>query len=467
LKTILNHLFYTTVLNSLIRRSPHIWLVFQTVLVIVPAFITNNLCGKLNDMMIKRFLFQALLLSGLGLIQGVKLSATPPGPVSSQPAAAILYWNEVAYNAFGGTKYQNSLMASRINAMVHLAMHDALNGIEEKFSRYAFKGRDVKADPLAAAASAAHAVLIHEIPDSKRFVDSALTSVLRSLKDGEGKSRGMALGVAAAKAVINKRENDGSAGNPIAPVPSSVVAGVYQHVPPFNFAFAPYWEDVEPFALEKSDQFRPASYPSLQSPAYKAAFNEVKEMGKLNSKVRSQEQTAYAQFWYEFSESGWNRVARVVTASQNLNMLEAARLFALVDMAMADAYIAGWDAKLYYNFWRPYTAIRNSGSDAAWEPLMPTPPIHDYPSTHSVLGNAAATVLAYLLGDNTTFSMTSPTAVPAGTSRSFSSFSQAADENADSRVMAGIHFRFSCKAGQDLGNKIGAWTVGYCLMSLE
>ena len=114
--------------------------------------------------------------------------------------------------------------------------------------------------------------------------------------------------------------------------------------------------------------------------------------------MRTSDQTSYTKFWYEFSEAGWNRVARTVVASKNLNMLEAARLFALVDMAIADAYIAGWDSKFHYNFWRPYTAIRNAANDgnnattgdATWEPAEPTPPVQDYPSTHSALGNAAA-----------------------------------------------------------------------------
>jgi hypothetical protein len=136
-------------------------------------------------------------------------------------------------------------------------------------------------------------------------------------------------------------------------------------------------------------------------------------------------------------------------------------------MAIADAYTAGWDSKVYYNFWRPYTAIRKAAMDENhktspeenWEPQEPTPPVHDYPSTHSALGNAAATVLASLLGDSTGFTMSSPTAVPAGSTRTFNSFSEAAIENANSRVMAGIHFRFSCEAGLELGKKIGKWTI--------
>jgi hypothetical protein len=424
-------------------------------------------------MTIKKLLTPVLYLC-IGLITSSTAFAKP-GPVSRKPASAILYWNEVAYQAFGGTKYQHSLMASRINAMVHLAIHDALNGIEQKYTRYAFTGIDKKADPLAATATAAHTVLVHEIPESRAYVDSVLKNVLQSIKESAAKTKGIALGVAAGKAVVAKRINDGSQGNPIGPVAPSTTPGVYQAVTPFDFAFALYWKDLQSFTLKKNAQFRSAPHPSIQSEKYTAAFNEVKTMGSLTSKTRTADQAFYAQFWYEFSEAGWNRVARVVAASQNLNMLDAARLFALVDMALADSYVAGWDSKIYYNFWRPYTAIRNAANDgnnvttpdAKWETFLPTPPIHDYPSTHSVLGNAAATVLAMILGDNTSFTMSSPTAVPAGATRTFKSFSQAAKENADSRVMAGIHFRFSCDAGMEMGNKIGKWTVENALRPLN
>ncbi|MGZ8509699.1 MAG: vanadium-dependent haloperoxidase [Chitinophagaceae bacterium] len=383
------------------------------------------------------------------------------------PGKAVLEWNETAFKAFDGPGYQHSLMASRINAMTHLAMHDALNAIHPKYASYVFSGRDAKADPLAAAASAAYTVLLHEIPGKKNFLDSALKKSLSIITGGDAKNRGIKLGRQAAQAIIADRNNDGSSGELTAQIRPSATPGVYQAVPPFNFVFAPDWENVKLFSLQTKQQFRPAAHPALNSAGYTAAYNEVKEQGKLNSTTRTADQSAYTKFWYEFSEAGWNRVARTVVENKKLDLWDAARLLALVDMALADSYIAGWDAKFHYNFWRPYTAIRNADADnnsntfpdEQWEPAEPTPPVHDYPSTHSALGNAAATILARILGDNTSFTMTSFTAIPAGSTRSFASFSQAANENADSRVRAGIHFRFSCEAGQELGNKIGHWVV--------
>jgi hypothetical protein len=416
---------------------------------------------------------------GLSLVAAILLCLPAIGkevkPVSSQPARAVLYWNEIAYEAFGGVKYQHSLMASRINAMVQLAIHDAVNAIEPRYARYAFKGFDHKADPTAAVAAAAYEVLVNEIPEKKSFLDSALAQAMKSVFDDNAKKRGLSLGKDAAKSVLAKRYNDGAKGDPIGKLGASNVAGIYEPVPPFNFVFAPNWENVTLFSLKSKDQFRVRPFPSMNSPEYTKAFNEVKDYGRQVSSVRTADQTAFAKYWYEFSEAGWNRVARTVITDKNMNMLEAARLLALVDMAIADAYTAGWDSKFHYNFWRPYTAIRkadidnnsNTTADTSWMPCEVTPPVHDYPSTHSALGNAAATVLAKILGDNTPFSMPSPTAMPAGSTRSFNSFTQAANENAESRVMAGIHFRFSCEAGQDLGNKIGEWTVQNHLKPLE
>jgi len=399
----------------------------------------------------------------------------PGYAVESLPNDVVLKWNEVAFEAFGGPAYQHSLMASRINAMTHLAIHDALNAIQPHYAVYAFTGKDAGADIITAAAVAAHTVLLNEIPGKKNFLDSALSQSLSPIADGDARNRGIQLGKQAAQAIINVRLNDGSADEPIHQVPASAMAGVYQAVPPFNFVFAPHWENVKLFGLERKEQFRSAPYPSMNSDTYATAFNEVKEVGKLNSTIRTADETAYTKFWYEFSEAGWNRVARTVAANKKLNLFETARLFALVDMAIADSYIAGWDSKFHYNFWRPYTAIRKAGSDdnknttedLQWEPAENTPPVQDYPSTHSALGNAGATVLARLLGDNTAFTMTSFTAFPAGSTRSFSSFSQAANENADSRVKAGIHFRFSCEAGQLMGTKIGNWIVDKYLKPLN
>ena len=203
----------------------------------------------------------------------------------------------------------------------------------------------------------------------------------------------------------------------------------------------------------------------LNSIEYAADYNEVKAIGELNSATRTSEQSEIARFWYEGSPNGWNRIARVVAPQRGLDLWQSARLFGLLNFAMADGFIAGFDAKYFYNFWRPVTAIRAGATDGnpatiadpAWATFLVSPAIPDYPSTHSVLGAAAADVLARFFGsDAISFTTTSGAPFPA-IARSFTSFSQAARENADSRVYAGIHFRMACRDGLTQGAQVGRY----------
>jgi hypothetical protein len=393
-------------------------------------------------------------------------SKKPANPFPEIANKVILDWNVNAFDAMGGTSYQNTLVASRLNAMVHIAMHDALNSIVQVYEKYNNVTNDESAHPVAAAATAAYTVLVNQFPEKKTMLDERLAIALDSIVNNTAKQKGIALGTQAANAILELRKNDGAFQNPIAPVAPSSTPGVYQAVPPFDFVFGPFWTTMQPFGLQKPEQFRSAPHPALSSKEYEKDFNEVKAFGEKNSAVRSAEQTFYAKFWYEFSEIGWNRITRVVAGKEQSDLLTTARLFALMNIALADSYTAGWDSKFYYNFWRPYTAI-HFNSENQWEPLMPTPPVQDYPSTHSVLGNAGATVLSAFYGNNYAFAFTSTTSPTPDVVRNFKSFMKAADENADSRVMAGIHFRFATKAGQEMGNKIGKWVMENQLKPLK
>lgn len=420
-------------------------------------------------------IFKFLMVAGL-FFSAITMSCTkgdvPALLVDNLSNKVIIDWNLVALQAEGGTTYQHPLLSSRINAMVHIAMHDALNAIVHVYDQYAYKSKNlVSANPFSAAASAAHTVLKNSFPESISILDSALSASLSGIPDGVQKDNGIALGIEAGNAILAFRAGDGAFDNPIVTIPVSTIPGVYNVVPPFNFVFAPHWKTMKLFSLQRHDQFRPAPPPTLSSLNYTRDFNEVKDIGKINSTSRTAEQSAQAKWWYEFSEIGWNRVARAEATVLNPGLFTTARFFALLNMAMADSYTAGWDAKFHYNFWRPYTAIRAAATDGNdktlddlnWEPAELTPAIPDYPSTHSALGNAAAAVLNHFFGKHTGFTTTSTTSAPAGLTRDFTSFTQAADENADSRVSAGIHFRFACNAGQKLGDDVGKWTLNNLL----
>jgi len=255
-----------------------------------------------------------------------------------------------------------------------------------------------------------------------------------------------------------------------------VQPGEYRFTQGFDFAASPQWRSVAPFTLKSIDQFRSAPPPALTSAQYTAAFNEVKTVGGKVSAKRTTDETHYSAFWYEFSDIGWNRIARVVARDRQQDLWQRARTFALVNAVMADAYIAGWDSKFHYNLWRPETAIPmadadgnpQTAPDASFTPLLVTPPVQDYPSTHSALGAAAAVVLAETFGrDDISFTFTSTSAMPANPQRSFKSFSEAARENADSRVKAGLHFRFATTAGLKLGEDIGRFALGNRLTPLH
>ena len=389
--------------------------------------------------------------------------------------SVVIEWSNVAFEAAGGAAEGHPVLASRIEAMMHIAIHDALNAIVPVYEQYSYHQQNALADPFAAAVSAAHTVLKGSWPDSGQMLDSSLSVSLSNIPDGPAKTEGIALGIASGNAILALRAGDGAYQNPVAPPAVPTIPGVYVTVPPFTFEYVPFWGAIPVFSLQAQDQFRPSPPPDLNSPAYTRDFNEVKEVGELNSTVRTADQTAYGNWWYEFVDIGWNRIGRIQATEHNTGLYSTARMFALLNMAMADAYIACWNAKYFYNFWRPYTAIRAAATDGNdkttadpnWEPLLPTPPIPDYPSGHCVGANAAASVLAYFYGNHSPFSMTTTTALPAGAVRSFETFKQAADENADSRVRIGIHFRTACNVGQAMGDKVGKWTVNNHLQPLH
>ena len=382
----------------------------------------------------------------------------------------VIDWNATAHQVIKAADgYANPLTASRALAMTHLAMHDAVNAVEPRYAPYAAPAAMAaarQADAAVAAVVAAHDVLLALYPGQQALLRANLDKSLHDAGVGAEVEAGRRLGAQAAAAVLARRAHDGSDGS--AGYLPGTRPGEYRFVPGTDFIIAPHWRGVQPFGLTGPSQFRVPAPPALDSAAYAEAFREVKHYGGQTSALRTPDQAHYAAFWYELSDAGWNRIARVVARQQRQNLWERARLFALLNAAMADAYIAGWDSKLHWNFWRPVSAIRLAGEDgnpatqpdAAWSSLLPTPPIQDHPSTHSALGAAAATVLARGFGrDQIRFSFASPTAAPENPMRSFASFSAAAAENADSRVRAGLHFRFATEAGLALGRHIGRHVV--------
>ena len=262
--------------------------------------------------------------------------------------------------------------------------------------------------------------------------------------------------------------------------------GEYRFTPPNNFAFLPLWGNMQPFALYTGQQYRPGAPYAVNSAQYTQDYNEVKRLGGdgvTTPSDRTPDETEIARFWYESSPQGWNRIARRVSVVRGPGLWENARLFALLNLALADGYIANFNSKYHYNFWRPITAIRlgdtdgnpDTAGDPGWTPLLETPPVPDHASGHSVQGGAGAEVMKLFFGtDNIAFKTCSLT-MPAGQNcdepsqklRSFSSFTQAAEENALSRILVGIHFRKACREGVQHGRKIAQHTFMLHLLPLR
>jgi hypothetical protein len=404
------------------------------------------------------------------------------------------------------------LHESRLYAMLHLAVHDALNAIQRRSRPYAYDATSpAGTSPEAAVAAAARGVLVSEIarigapfPPSCASggiarAEADYANALATIADGAAKTQGIALGQAAAAAIIANRAGDGS-DTPLvdANFPQGTAPGAWRFTPGSPpIAFAAGWAQVRPFALRSAAQFRPGpplgvgcdgKHPNNAQGCrkYAADFDEVRRLGSDGTSApsaRTADQTETALFWVESSPLAWNRIARSVSASQNLDAWQNARLFGLLNVALADGYIASWATKYHYRFWRPVTAIREAANDgnpgttadAAWMSLVPTPPIPDYESAHSVQGAAAAQVMKRVFGrDNIAFSACSLT-LPAGSTcndanpvrRRFRGFDHAADENGVSRILVGFHFRDAVEKGLGHGRRIGEWAFDQTLKPLR
>lgn len=367
------------------------------------------------------------------------------------PGNAVTHWNTVAGDVFKPSQGTNPMAESRALAILHAAIHDALNAIDRRFESYTPGLPEAPgASAEAAVAAAARDVLLALVPDQAAVVEAEYSRAIATIQDGPARAAGISTGRASAAATLARRQGDGfeAATQPVyVPQPGR---GEYQFTAPFDFAAMPSWGRVRPFVIDLRKHQVDGPY-RLSSDQYARDLAYVKEIGGTQSTRRTPEQSEIAQFWYEDSPLGWNRIANTVIQQRGLDPWAAARVFALVNFAMADGFIAGFEAKYRFRFWRPVTAIHET--NAAWQPFLTTPPVPDHPSTHTVLGWAAAEVLIALLGDEVQFSASSLT-LP-GVTRHFESFASAAEENGLSRVYAGIHFQHAVKEGRRQGRSIG------------
>lgn len=388
------------------------------------------------------------------------LVASLIGLAAPATADVITDWNETAVAA--GYAANAGPANARNVTILHVAIFEALNTIEPRYTPYR-KRLPVEpgASREAAAAAAAHYVLTRAYPPQSKDFDKALQASLAGIPDGPSKANGLRLGEQSAALMIAERSTDGfNAPNTYRPFTS---AGNYvPTVLPIGFDLA----STRPFALKAGNQFRPAPPYALTSREWAKDFNEVKRMGAKTGSARTAEQTEIASFWALTGPATYNPLVRQLSVPKGLDVLDNARVFALVAMATADASIAIFDAKYAFNFWRPVTAIRNADMDgndtterdAVWEPFIATPMHPEYPCAHCIAQSAAATVLEAFFGNSIPPVKLTSTTAP-GVTRTFTQLSDYVTEVINARIYDGVHYRTSGEVGAAMGRKIGEYTV--------
>ena len=385
--------------------------------------------------------------------------------VVASPARAdtVTEWNLNASQALFVTAGQPPQLSVPHLAMVHGAVYDAVNAIDGRHEGYLLTARvgspfDSKE---AAAATAAYRVLLNIVPGQQATLDAQYAASLAGIAEGAAKTRGIAVGEAAAAAMIVARTGDGRFG----PFRFAVGFGPGEWrpvLPAFVNDPAAWLKDLRPFLIESASQFRSKGPLRLDSPRYAREFAEVKSVGSATSTTRTAEQTLAARYWAENPPATWSRIFRTLSAQEGLSLAENARLFAMLYMTAADALISAWDDKAYWSFWRPITAIREADTDGnpatkadpAWLPLIANPPYPDHPSAHTSLsGSIVATLRKFFGTDKVAWTDTNN----AGLTRSFTRFSHAIDEIVDARVWGGLHFRTADKQGARIGRQVAKW----------
>lgn len=383
------------------------------------------------------------------------------------PAAAradtVTDWNQYATDALIGTAGQMPPVAAANLAMMHGAVYDAVNAIDGRHEPY------LGAPPArpwyskdAAVATAAYRVLVAVLPAQQARFDELYARSLAAVADGRAEEGGVAVGSAAASAMLAARANDGRFGSFRWPV--GFEPGQWRPTPPMfvNDPFA-WIARMRPFLIDDPSRFRTAGPYPLTSAQYAEEFAEVKAFGSLTSSVRTAEQTEIARFWADHPVALWSRIFRQLSTEHRLRAADSARYFAMLYLTAIDAGISCGDDKAHWLFWRPITAIREAAGDGnpatepdpGWLPLMVTPPFPEHPSGHTCFSGAVTRTLRDFFGTNhVRFSAHS---IGSATTRSFTRFSQAIKEVIDARVYSGIHFRIADVQGARLGKKVARW----------
>ena len=397
----------------------------------------------------------------------------------------IYEWSKILQDTIPGG---GGAGAPRFYALTHIAMFDAINAIEREYAQFHVKfSHPVNGSASAAAAQAAHDVIVALNPAATAAYDALLEQQLGSGAPGFER-RGTAIGARVAAEVLAWRQNDGWLVSPFPPYSEPPLPGRWQPTPPANAAATfTHLQQAAPLAMVSSTQFLPVRPPMLTSTAYATDFNEVKALGKSDSATRTPFQTETARLWASIAASGngtathyssiWQNIARDVSQARGLTLVETARLFALMNVSIHDALQTTLVSKFIYGVWRPVTAIRQADTDLnpatdpdpTWSTLIPTPPYPSYAGNMATIGASAARVVALAIGTNDIH--VSATWKQAGgqpdITHTWSTLWDVAQEQADSRIYGGIHYRFDNVAGQIAGKAVADYVFTHFMTPRE
>ena len=384
-------------------------------------------------------------------------------------ADAVSDWNSIMVSVVRTAP--NAFFQGRLAAITELAVYEAVNACTPTYRPYlgtisAAPGASAEA----AAVAAAHDVLVHYFPLLTATLDADEANSMSLIPNGSPKDSGIAVGQSAAAAMIALRANDGSTPTETF-LPSSSDPGVWQPTPPaYAAGILLNWRSVTPFAIRSSDQFRVNAPPALTSTKYTRSYLEVAQVGDVNSTARPQDRTDVAQFFAVVNAPEvWNKVVQQITQARGTSLVDEARVYALINMAISDGLVSVMESKYFYVRWRPVTAIRAGDTDGnpstepnpGFTPLITTPPFPSYPSAHASASYGARVIIERLFGcKSQPITLSSPATTIV---LNYTKLSTITDDIDDARVYGGIHFRYDQDAGGRQGERIGSFIFSHKL----
>jgi hypothetical protein len=401
---------------------------------------------------------------------------------NARAADPIAAWNEISETAVNTAGHPPPVAALDF-AIVHLAIYDAVNSIDRRYEPYYTLVPGATGSASAAAAKAGHDVLVGLFPAQSATLDADYANFVAA-NGVDPLDPGTAVGAKAAANILALRENDGRFPANPPPFLGRTAIGQWRPTPsllpgpPPTLApgLTPWVATVTPFTMHSDSQFRVDPPPELGSKEWAEDYNEVKSVGALNSTTRTAAQTEIGYFWADSGPVLWQNALRYISLNYLNDIGKSARMYALAEVAMADAQIACWDSKYFYNFWRPITAIRMGDQDGnpatavdpEWQPLINTPNFPEYPSGHADISGAVSHVLRlFFHRDELNFQMTTTNALAPQKTRAFTRFSQAEQEVVDARVYVGIHYRNSDATAAAQGRRVANWVFKHYLRPVD